>query len=45
VDADEHLVVLRHRPLDIVDAQHVRRAVPIVDDCPHEAEGLPVSII
>jgi hypothetical protein len=45
VDADEHLVVIRHGPLDIADAQHVRRAVPIVDDCPHEAEGLPVSII
>jgi hypothetical protein len=45
VDADEHLVVIRHGPRDVADAKHVRRAVPIVDDCPHEAEGLPVSII
>jgi hypothetical protein len=45
VDANEHLVVIRHGPLDVSDAQHVRRAVPIVDDCPHEAKGLPESII
>jgi len=33
VDLDEHLVVLRDGPLDFGDAQHLRRSVPIVDDC------------
>jgi hypothetical protein len=37
VDPDEHLVLLRHGPLDFGDAQHLRRSVPIVDDCSHPA--------
>src|SRR5215216_4873584 len=35
LDPDEHLVVLRHRPLDLADAQHLRRPVSIVNDCSH----------
>ena len=35
VHPDEHLVVGRHGPLDVVDTQHLRRSVPIVDDCSH----------
>lgn len=46
VDADEHLVVLRRRPLDLDQLQHLGRAVPLVDDGSHLAPpfrrtGLP----
>ena len=32
---NEHLVVFRHGSLDLVDPQHLRRSVPVVDDCSH----------
>ena len=35
VDPDEHLVVLRNGPVDVGDAQHLRRSVPVVDDGSH----------
>ena len=37
VDPDEDLVVLRDGPLDVCEAQDVRRPVPVVDDCSHRA--------
>ena len=30
-DPDEDLIVLRHRPFDLLDPEHLRRAVPILD--------------
>ncbi len=35
VDTDENLVVLRDRPLDLLDSQHVRAPVPVVDYSSH----------
>jgi hypothetical protein len=35
VDPNQHLVLLRHRPRDLTDAQNLRRAVPIVDNRSH----------
>ena len=32
---DEKLVVLRNRPLDLLESQDLRRPVPVVDNCPH----------
>jgi hypothetical protein len=32
---DEHLVLVRHRTLDLGDAKDLWRAVPIVDYCSH----------
>ena len=35
VDPDEDLVVLGHRPLDLLEPQNLGRPVPVVDDCSH----------
>jgi hypothetical protein len=35
VHLHERLVVGRNRPLDVVEPEHLRRAVPLVDDRPH----------
>ena len=35
VDPDEDLVVLGHRPLDLLEPQDLGRAVPVVDDRSH----------
>src|SRR5262249_2394014 len=34
-DADEQIVLLRHRPVDLLEPLHLRRAVPVVDDRLH----------
>ena len=34
-DPDQDFVLFGARPLDLLEAQDLRRAVPIVDDCPH----------
>jgi hypothetical protein len=36
VNPDENLVVLRHRPLDLGEPEHVRRPVLVVDDRSHD---------
>ena len=35
VDSDEDLVVLGHRPLDLLEPQDLGRPVPVVDDRSH----------
>ena len=37
VDPDEHLVVVRDGPLDVLEPQHLRRPVAVVDDGSHRA--------
>lgn len=38
--ADEDLVAARHRALHLCEPEHVRRAVPVVDNCPHRRRPL-----
>jgi hypothetical protein len=35
VNVDEHLVFVRHRSLDLGDAEDLWRAIPVVDYCSH----------
>jgi hypothetical protein len=35
VDLDEDLVLFGDRPFDFCDAQHVRRPIPVIDNCSH----------
>src|SRR5207302_8892362 len=37
VDLYEHLIVLRDGPFDLFESQDIRRPVPVVDNCSHEA--------
>ena len=41
VDAHEHLVVLRDRPLDVLESQNGRRPIPVVDNCSHAFTSSP----
>ena len=40
VHLDEDLVVLGRGPLDISDAEHLGRPVPLVHDCFHDGAGM-----
>ena len=35
VDSDQHLVLLRHRPFDVLESEHLRAPVPVVDHRSH----------
>jgi hypothetical protein len=44
-DADEDLVVLGHGPLDLVDSEHLRRPIAILDNGFHALTPYRVPVV